>query len=365
MGKIKALIKKFFNKRAKKVKTPVVVFESDDWGSIRNSNSQNMQNVADKYGLTLDNYQRFDCLESDEDMQKLVEVLDSFENSKYEKPKFTLNYVMNNPDMEKCVKNEFKTIPMVNVTETYKNSSNSKNVVNIVKENCKTLRPQFHGYEHFNNNKYSIEIQKDGVDRYSFENNCIGINNHIYSNLDAFNDFNNSDDLITKLKTGLSQFYDTFGFRSKSAVFPCYVWNSKIEKVLPGEGVTVLQGKAVQNVPAGYDKYHKKFNFMGKKSKDGIVYLNRNVFFEPSRAYMDNVPCENFVDGILADMDYLIKRNIPVVVCSHRVNYVSGISREVRDYSLKCLKMVLNSLLRKYPDLTFMFSDELGKLYGN
>ena len=78
---LKKMIFKFCLASTKKVDYPIVVFESDDWGSIRNSSRREIEEIQKKYNLQLDNYQALDCLEKDEDIDKLMSVLKKHRNN--------------------------------------------------------------------------------------------------------------------------------------------------------------------------------------------------------------------------------------------------------------------------------------------
>jgi hypothetical protein len=50
----------------------------------------------------------------------------------------------------------------------------------------------------------------------------------------------------------------------------------------------------------------------------------------------------------------------PAVINSHRVNFMGTLSEENRANSLQLLSELFSALLKKWPDVEFMCSDELG-----
>lgn len=359
---LKKLLKYFLINKSKKLDFPIVVFESDDWGSIRNSSKEDIDNIKEKFNLKLDNYQAFDCLENDEDILALAQVLTKHKDGSGNNVKFTLNYVMNNPLLEEFVSSGLKNIPVEKIEDTYSRNKKTRSVLKLVKNNTTVFRPQFHAYEHFNYDKILDAVQSDGVDRYSVTKGCIGMNPCDYSNLDACNTYKNSEEIKNKLVLGLNQFEEVFGNASKTMVFPCYVWDKSLEQICARVGVKALQGKYYQNIPNG-ESLKKKLNIMGKKSKSGLLYLTRNVDFETSRYYLKNETEEKCVSDTFESVCDVLNKNIPAVICTHRVNYVSGISKENRDYGIGCLDKLISLILQKYPDVRFMFSDELADCY--
>ena len=80
----------------------LVVFESDDWGSIRMPSRA----VFDKLKEMGDNpeddvFLSNDSLEDESDLKALFEVLSSVSDSKGNPPVFTMNFAMANPNFEK------------------------------------------------------------------------------------------------------------------------------------------------------------------------------------------------------------------------------------------------------------------------
>ncbi|HEY8389271.1 MAG TPA: hypothetical protein VIK74_11740, partial [Parasegetibacter sp.] len=73
---INSLVKKYLSFRAKKVNKKLVVFISDDWGSMRLRDAE-QRNELVKKGLSMDfnRFDRFDSFETDKDFDELLNVL--------------------------------------------------------------------------------------------------------------------------------------------------------------------------------------------------------------------------------------------------------------------------------------------------
>ncbi len=74
-------------------KRKIIVFESDDWGSIRTSGKKELEKLSEKYPASFaDPYNRLDSLESNEDIEALFDVLRSVRDSKGNpEPRLVLN----------------------------------------------------------------------------------------------------------------------------------------------------------------------------------------------------------------------------------------------------------------------------------
>jgi len=55
----------------------------------------------------------------------------------------------------------------------------------------------------------------------------------------------------------------------------------------------------------------------------------------------------------------------PAVISSHRVNYTGGLYVENRDHGLASLKNLLTAIVKKWPDVEFMTTAELGSLISD
>ena len=77
----------------------IVVFESDDWGSIRMPSKEMYSAFLKKgYDISGSFYNRFDTLESNDDLLMLYDVLTSSMDSQGNPPVITANMVVGNPD---------------------------------------------------------------------------------------------------------------------------------------------------------------------------------------------------------------------------------------------------------------------------
>ena len=100
-----------------------------------------------------------------------------------------------------------------------------------------------------------------------------------------------------------------------------------------------------------------KIHFLGNKSKHNQIYLVRNAFFEPSLFYSNQT-----VENTLNRINIAFNWNKPAIIGSHRVNYIGFINEKNRDENLNLLKILLTSIIKKWPDVEFMTSDQLGHL---
>lgn len=343
----------------------IIVIESDDWGSIRMPNKEVYDEMLNS-SLRVDNcnYCNYDSLASNDDFQHLYEILSKHKDFNGRSPVITANTIMANPNFEKIRDSDFKEYhyeSFLKTIERYPNHS-FKSWQEGIDRNL--FFPQFHGREHLNVTRWMVALQNNSKEvHHAFRNNFFGISKTISNeNNPSFMAALDIDELkaqqvINKsIEEGLGMFEKIFGYPSESFIAPNYIWNSEVENVLANNGVRILQGGVIQKVPLSKDKY----NYTGKINKNKQIYLKRNVIFEPSKG-----TDKNWIADSLKQIDTAFKLHKPSIICSHRVNFIGNIHEKNRTDNLKMLDSLLSESLKKWPDIEFMTSAELGNLIRN
>ncbi|MDD2798973.1 MAG: hypothetical protein PHV20_10305 [Bacteroidales bacterium] len=361
---IKGIIRDAHNLKGWKTKRKIVVFESDDWGSIRMPSKEVYSHYLEKgYPVDKSDYNRLDALESNDDLELFFDVLSAFSDKNSKHPVITANTIVANPDFTRIEDSGFKQYFYEPISTTISNYPNSNRVLDLYKQGeiNGVFHPQFHGREHLNINRWLKRLQnKDEDVHFSFNQKSTYSGKSDYSFMEAF-DFDSENEIeqqIHTLKDGLNLFELLFGYRSKSFIAPCYVWDKRIESSLKEAGIIYLQGSRKQYVPTGENEVYNTINhYMGEKNDLGQRYLVRNGIFEPSL-----IPKSDWVDYTLQTIDSAFRWNKPVIITSHRINYMGSLDERNRDVNLKLLTQLLKRIMTKWPDVEFMTSDQLGDL---
>lgn len=171
-------------------------------------------------------------------------------------------------------------------------------------------------------------------------------------------DWDSPEDIPDQKKViadGLGIFKETFGEVSKSFIAPCYNWDPSIEPLLKEHGVEWIQGIQSQLIPTGtFDHYTRLRHSFGETNTLGLKYNVRNCVFEPSMAAN-----RDWVNSCLAQITSAFHWNKPAVICSHRINFIGFIDKKNRDRGLKDLDQLLKTIIKKWPDVQFISTDEL------
>ena len=124
----------------------LLVIESDDWGSIRmpsRETFERLQRLGDH--PEKDAFLSHDCLETEEDLEKLFSTLRSVKDAKGNPAVLTANFAMANPVFEQIDYARGKYVFEV-FHETYARSENRRNNLDLIKAACVegVFRPQLH-----------------------------------------------------------------------------------------------------------------------------------------------------------------------------------------------------------------------------
>ena len=365
------LKKNFTNLLGWRTKRRIIVIESDDWGMIRMSSKKAQEDfIAKGYQIGQCPYNTNDSLESDDDVNLLREILLSVKD-KYGNPaKFTLNNIVANPDFKKIEEHDFKTYHYESFEDTLNRQSDSKNVIMLIKKGIaeNVFQPQLHGREHINTRLWLNRLQENDpktMDAFKQKMFTVHKSGRINGRRDNLDTFGNSTvtgsnfDYQEHIKAAQQLFYDTWGFKSKSFIAPCYTWHPSVESILKEEGIEFIQGAHVQRIPVDNSSFRiiKKHHFTGQKNKNNQRYLVRNCFFEPTEQGK-----ENLVEKTMKEIKTSFFYKTPAIISSHRVNYIGSLNQENRNENLKLLTELLNSIVTKWPDVEFFSSDQLGDL---
>ena len=345
----------------------IIVIESDDWGSIRMPSKEVYDILLkDGYRVDLRLYERFDSLESDEDISALFEILSKYYDINGNHPIITANTLVANPDFQRIAENAYNEYFFESILETYKKYEGRTNAHNLIMNGIDLglFKPQSHGREHFNIYCWMNALRNGDKDILrAFELDICGIfpkNNPSYGNkfMIAFESKNDTSQqyVLETIKDGLKMFETIFGYKSKTFIAPCYTWNDNIERLLYNHGVELIQSAVKQRLSDDINKI--KYHYIGQKNKYNQRYLIRNCSFEPSLFKNKS----NVVNNTLMQIRTAFNNHKPAIICSHRVNYIGSISVNNREENLVLLDELITRIKCTWNNVEFMSSDMLIEL---
>lgn len=371
MGLKENILMNVLNARGFKTTRKIVVFESDDWGSIRMPSIRAYENLLHK-GIKVDQslYDRLDTLEHKADLSNLLEVLAGVRDMHGRPALFTLNTVLANPDFEKIKEDNYQRYHYELFFDSYQRYY-GEDLMPLWKDGILSglIRPQFHAREHINTSLWMKDLSAGHPEtRIAFEAGFFGLKTVTSSAcqkhyLAAYWSENPMDMLQKSLiiKDGLDLFKSTFGYNSSSLIACNYIWPVEMEVEFERYGIRYLQGQRAQMAPQMVNGACRSlYRRTGQDNPHGQYYLVRNCLFEP---YSDRQ--KDWVSSCLQEISNSFFWNTPAILSTHRINYVSNLNIENRDNNLNLLKELLFEILKRWPEVEFMSSDSLGDLiYG-
>lgn len=338
----------------------IVVFESDDWGSDRFTPDSRKYYLDRNIDISKNWMSRFDVFENDDDLMCLSETLKSIP-TRSSMPKFTILFNPANPDFYRIKRSNYSNY----FYETFKTRT-LKSDLNLLKIYKKMIADEeiemaFHGREHLyvdrwmrdlrSNNKIAIE---------GFNQNVWGFSPAYLSefkNYRASYDLDQKEDLIFQKKSivdGIKIMKDEFEVPIRYFLPPDGNFSLSMCGELIENGVKYI-GLSKKFKDSESQKNH--FFWLNKTLKKNLRIISRNCSFEPASPAKSD-----WVDACLFDIKNAFEWRKPAVISTHRVNYVGGMEVENRNQSSLKLKKLLNTILKKWPDVYFLTTSQLGDL---
>lgn len=349
----------------------ILVIQSDDWGSIRTPSKKvydSLLTVLPTNSLSL--YDSLDSLERRTDLQNLLEIGSQFKDKCNNPLVFTLNTVMQNPEFSAIRSTgyiEFIGMPFLQSYQKYYGEHLLDLWYKGIEE--KLLSPQFHAREHLNEYLWLKDLRNGKKDvSLSFDHDFFALKtttsskkrNHYLATYYAETE-EEFDRVAIATKKGLEIFKNVFGNNSITFIASNYIWSKELEYLLKKNGIMGIQAQ-VGNTFTNYKNgttTTKRF-FTGQKNDTNQIYIVRNVIFEP---YMDTN--KDWVNTGLEQVKNAFFWRKPAIVSMHRVNFASNMNVKNRDMNLRTLKEFIGKIVKKYPDIEFMSSDQLINLILN
>jgi hypothetical protein len=344
----------------------IIVFESDDWGSIRTRSKKDYDSMLRK-GLNVDKsfFTKYDSLESNEDLERFFNFLFDFKDSTGRPPVITPMCIVANPNFEKISLAEFQEYHYKTLDHTLRDYPKHDKVLDLWKYGAQNriFVPALHGREHVNVKRFMEALndrQNPGL-KISFDHQSIGASlwktNRIKEYLGALHPDSPSEILEIQhiIQDGASIFEKLCGYKPTHFIGPNREPVREVDEILFKNGIKYLTQSKLRKYPKGNNKYGYEFNWLGKTNKFNQTYIMRNSGFEPAGSV-------NTVDTCLNDISIAFRWNKPAVISTHRANYIGSISKENAENGLRELKKLLNEIIKRWPNSEFMTSTELGQL---
>lgn len=345
----------------------IVAFAVDDYGNVR-LDSKKARDRLESAGVKPKNrFDAFDTLETTEDLEALFDVLRSAKDKNGHHAVFTPYSLPCNLDFESLKANHYAGYTYETLDQTFEKLANihAKEYAGawtLWKQGISEgiFIPQFHGREHLNikifeselhNNNPQLLINLQNRSLTTFKS--INSPNLLWTAAFSFWDRDETKKFPEILKTGTEAFKKVFGYPSLTFTPPASHFPVWLESELPKYGIRYLDKSIIKKQHLGNGRFRFELNYLGKKIHPKLKVQTRNVVFEPTSGYGDSI------ESCIQQMSAAFSLNKPVIISSHRVNFCGLIEEKNRKKGLSDLKILLNKIISKWPDVEFMSISDL------
>jgi hypothetical protein len=371
---LQSIFQNFKNIIGWKTKRKIVVLSVDDYGNVRVNSKQARTNM-DAAGLKI--YSRFDLLdtlETKQDLEQLFAVLNSVKDKNDRSAVFTPFALPCNIDFEKMAADDYRHFYYENLPVTYRKLAKEQpeaydGAWELWQEGISKgfLKPQFHGREHLNLLVLNDKLTKRDPQLLAALKNksFTSISDDDYPTMSStaafdFFDVNDNEQFKPIIEEGLQLFEEVYGYRSNYFTPPVYQIHHSLFSTLKENGIEYIDLGLVRKEHQGQSKYQTSFNYIGKKTKENLTIMVRNIVFEPT-----DERGLDWVNFTIKQIERAFRWNKPAIISSHRVNFCGHIDPKNREKGLTALKNLLDEIVKKWPDVEFMSADELAETLKN
>lgn len=349
-------------------KRHIVVFESDDWGSVRIRSKQDFD-IMEAAGINLEGYPftMYDGLETNSDLERLFDVLSSHKDSTGRSAVFTPMCIVANPDFQKIKDSGYNEYQYKTIPETCCDYADSDRIVSLWKEGYerRLFVPALHGREHLHIFSYLSSLRKYEAFRIALDCNSFGIfkykgkimKEHDHCGAFAPEYKTEIPKLVEVAHDACRLFEQLCGYKATHFIGCSAQPAMDVEMALADEGVKYITQAKLCKYPLGDGEFKRAYYWLGKINKHtGQMVMMRNGWFEP--IHKD----KNYIDVCMDDIADAFRYHKPCIISSHRANYCSRIVPENASNGLKTLDKLLSAITKTWPDVEFMTSTELGEI---
>lgn len=361
-----SLLTNIKNIRGPRVDRKIVVFAVDDFGNVRLDSKQARENM-EKQGLKV--YSRFDVydgLETADDLTALFEVLQTVKDKHGRPAVFTAFSLPCNFNFDQMAAERYERYHYESLLDTFTKQPDGKATWQLWQEGLKQrlLVAQYHGREHLNVHVLNEKLkQRDREVLTALQNRSYtsisqsGYSTISYSAAFEFWDVRENEAFHTIIAEGLKVFENVFGYKAINFIPPGGNRHPSLWPTLYANGIRYIDLPLIERQHQGMGKYRRVWNYTGKVQHNNECVLVRNAVFEPT----ENESID-WTGRTLLQIEAAFRWGKPAIISSHRINFAGRIEEANRANGIKALKQLLKAIVKRWPDVEFMSSDELASV---
>jgi hypothetical protein len=347
----------------KRIKRKLVVIECDDWGGIRMP-SRDVYDLMLRSDIPIpDRWSQIDTLADKQDLEYLFDVLLSVRDKNGHPAVMTPVTNVANPDFARILESGYTQYFYEPFTDTLVKYGRHPDTFITWKKGIELgiFVPESHGREHITVQLWMQKLREgDTRLQFAFNHGFVSVHSsslpssyQCYRPEFYFNNADQIDFLKNSITDGVRLFKDIFGYIPHAFVPSNGIFHPSLERTLAETGVRYLHIGHISYVPDANGTLKPTYYKVGKKTSDGLTYYTRNCAFEP----ID--PEYKGINLTMQQIEAAFRWGKPAILSSHRVNFVGVIDKENREKGLRELKILLDTVVKKWPDVEFVSLGEL------
>ena len=317
------------------IKERVLVIESDDWGPGGDFHAERLE--------------------------QLSKLLSSFKDSKGRPAVLTADMVLSVPDLKQTMKAPDQQLKR----NTLNNDFPIVHLAFINAMEKGVLVPQLHGLEHLHGeglkrladkNDPRVEDATQTERWWDWETLDSPLQGHYVDGTSLPTKAHAADIQKAIIDQATQLFEQCFGFSTESTAAPCYLWVDDTEKAWAEKHIQFIQTAGYRcSGRRGDGSYVQDLQETrpGDRNALGQVYLVRNAMYEPVDGRRE--------DDCIRQIEQAYAQASPATISTHRYN--DPRTEDEFKMSLRGLQKILQHCTKKYTDLRFASSPELGQWF--
>jgi len=355
------------NLRGWRTPRKLVAFAVDDYANVRVASPAARERVIEA-GLDLSGQMdRFDAMETRQDLEALFEVLDGVRDRRDRPAIFTAYSLSANPDFDRVLEQgeyRYETVPDTFERLAVEQPHAYDGAWSLWLEGIERglIKPQFHGREHLNVQLFERKLaRRDPALMANLENRSLtglvdepdmpGVGFTHAFGLHGRGELERHEAI---LRDGFDLFERVWGFRSRTFTPPAQKLHPDLFPVVEECGSISIDKPLRCARALGDGAYLREINRSGRQRGQNHVTVVRNVVFEPGKD-MGFEPVERAVRQIAAAFRW----RKPAIVSSHRVNFCGHLDQANRRQGLEALRSLLTQITARWPEVEFVSVDRL------
>ncbi len=313
---------------------PVVIFESDDWG--------------------------VGPLQQESALNKIRSLFEQYNDHSGNHPVMTLGLILAEPDTDKIIASDTKNYHKITLA-----SARYSTLMKIIQQGIKQgiYRPQLHAMEHF----WPDSIMRSSATHLPIkqwllhqEKRTEDLPSELQSRWVDSSSLPSTEHSVEAINIAieeeLSLYISLFGHLPKVVVPPTFVWTDRVAQVYAKHKVEALVTPGRQCI--GRDNhtnliYNEKSFYNGQENSNGLLYLVRNNYFEPTLGHK----AAKVIQSIQQKTDCAR----PALLEMHRFNFING--QKSCETSLQELDTLLQMILSDFSDIRFISTEQLVTIF--